>query len=178
MGSTSTHREKGLTDKEFFQNELGTNRTILACTTKRTYGEWQSVFYAAVRDDLTGEVWAFVSLIIRTRGYFNFTFKDMDETSGPAEAEAPAAILDLLTPTEHEYAIQWRARCRENIAAKAARPKVAKGDTVTFTHPLRFSNGVEAATFTLVERTTFRAANGMLVRIPAWRDRDHKLASA
>ncbi len=37
------------------------------------------------------------------------------------------SILDLLTPTDAQHALQWRARCRENTAnrrAKAAKPSL------------------------------------------------------
>ncbi|MCF3947962.1 hypothetical protein [Acidiphilium iwatense] len=33
----------------------------------------------------------------------------------------PEPILDLLTPTDSEYARQWRADCRANAAARRAR---------------------------------------------------------
>ena len=31
---------------------------------------------------------------------------------GPCESECPASILDTLTDTDSEYAVNWRARCR------------------------------------------------------------------
>lgn len=47
-------------------------------------------------------------------------YKDMDETEGLNEANCPASILDILTPTDSEWANEWRERCRANIAKKAA----------------------------------------------------------
>ena len=72
-----------------------------------------------------------------------FGYKDMDETMGPCEADGPAAILDLLTPTASEYANAWRERCRAAIAKRAAVPKLRDGDLVVFTEPIRFTDGSE-----------------------------------
>lgn len=42
----------------------------------------------------------------------------MGESSGPCEDHCPASILSLLSPTDSEYANNWRERCRKNIEAK------------------------------------------------------------
>lgn len=55
--------------------------------------------------------------------HFDFGYKDMDESVGPMESSCPVSILRLLSPTEHEYALSWRERCRENAACKAAERK-------------------------------------------------------
>ena len=52
------------------------------------------------------------------REYFNFAYKDMDESVGPNECDCPKGILDLLTPTESEWANEWRKKCYENLAKK------------------------------------------------------------
>lgn len=75
-------------------------------------------------------------------GYI-FGYKDMDETMGPCEAECPAAILDLLTPTDREHAVAWRDRCRAAAAKRAAFPKLRNGDLVVFSEPIRFTDGSE-----------------------------------
>ena len=41
-------------------------------------------------------------------------YKDIDETMGPVESHAPAAILDILSPTTDQWALDWRERCRLN----------------------------------------------------------------
>jgi len=50
--------------------------------------------------------------------YYNFSYKDMDETCGPYQFDCPKGILDLLTPTDNEYANEWRNRCYEVIKEK------------------------------------------------------------
>jgi hypothetical protein len=82
-----------------------------------------STYYAAVKmlNETTGyeNVSAVVCLTsTNNKDYFNFAYKDMDETMGPFKYDCPKGILDLLTPTENEYALQWRQACRDNLAAK------------------------------------------------------------
>lgn len=49
---------------------------------------------------------------------YYFGVKTMGESSGPCEDHCPASILSLLSPTDSEYANNWRERCRKNIEAK------------------------------------------------------------
>ena len=50
--------------------------------------------------------------------YHNFFYKVMDESMGPVESECPESILKLLSPTDSEWANEWRGRCRENAKRK------------------------------------------------------------
>ena len=52
------------------------------------------------------------------KDHFNFAYKDMDETMGPYQYDCPKGILDLLTPTDNEYANNWRQKCYENHTKK------------------------------------------------------------
>lgn len=100
------------------------DKTVFSVIRSSSYG---STVYSAVKktDKETGkeDVFAAVFLTgIDTReNYFNFGYKDMDETMGPYSYDCPACILDLLTETENEYAKKWREKCRERIAEKKAR---------------------------------------------------------
>jgi hypothetical protein len=94
------------------------------------------VYYAAVEQTIsdTGahEVFALICLVAYdprdSEGYI-FGYKDMTERMGPYESNCPVAILDLLTPTDRPYALQWRARCRANASggaeAAATTPRAA-----------------------------------------------------
>ena len=82
-----------------------------------------STYYAAVKslNKTNGYecVWAAICLTnTNMREYFNFAYKDMDETCGPYKHDCPKGILDLLSPTENEYALEWRKQCYENLAKK------------------------------------------------------------
>ena len=83
-----------------------------------------SVYYAAV-ENKDGKVWAAVFLTCgRTKWDGTaWGYKEMDETMGPCECKCPASILALLTPTDSQWANEWREKCRQNIAAAADRRK-------------------------------------------------------
>ena len=52
------------------------------------------------------------------RSYYNFCYKDMDETMGPYAYDCPAGVLSTLTDTDNENAIEWRNKCRESLFSK------------------------------------------------------------
>ena len=79
-----------------------------------------TTYYAAVKNHVfeTGDeyVWGLVCLT-RTdmKDYFNFGKKAMDETMGPCAYDCPKNILELLTPTDNEFANAWRQACWNKI---------------------------------------------------------------
>ena len=62
--------------------------------------------YESIPEDKQ-EVWAAVFLTRTEEGRY-FHYKDQDETSGPCEDHCPKCILDLLSNTDHELALDWR----------------------------------------------------------------------
>lgn len=137
MGWTFTYKPPGIPLAEFF-HDSGTLRwtnsphvyTVLDSALVR-----RCVFYAAIEriEAETGkrDVWAAVFLVKFVplgQDGCNFGWKDMDETMGPCEADCPRRILELLTPTDNEYANDWRARCWAKIN-RPRPPKLANGDS-------------------------------------------------
>lgn len=63
-------------------------------------------------------------------------YKDVDETMGPCNLDFPVSWLDLLSPIDSEYAVEWRKKVRER-ADQMARLKVGttweRGDGSTYT---------------------------------------------
>jgi hypothetical protein len=118
------------------------------------------VYYAAVEriETETGEriVWAAICLVRynpRDREGYVFGYKDMDETMGPCVQDCPKAILDLLTPTDHHYAVEWRAACRTRLAAAQAlarKPSPQPGQIIILDSPLSFRNGRTLQRFEVV----------------------------
>jgi hypothetical protein len=150
MGWTSYHRDKGETHAEHFAKELNPNSEILESASKG------GTFYAAVRNKETGEVWALVILFRwAPRSYFNFTTKWMDETVGPCESECPEKILQLLTPTDSQWANEWRERCRKNleraVETRKQRKQVTVGSIIRTTTTLNFKNHGAAQEFKLLD---------------------------
>lgn len=137
MGWTYTHKPKGQKILDFFKERWDSEKIeILDCSTVK------KVAYMAMRKKDTNEVFALVCLINYSREpMYNFGYKDMDETMGPCYYECPERILNLLTPTTFEYAIEWRKKCRERIEEKKRRGKITKGATVVLNRPVKFSDG-------------------------------------
>lgn len=83
-----------------------------------------SVYYAAVKKTKFSEpekatVFAAICMTsVNLKDHFNFSYKDMDETCGPYYYDCPVGILKLLSPTNNEYALNWRKKCREKTKEK------------------------------------------------------------
>ena len=72
-----------------------------------------SEYYAAcVSARKPEEVWAIVCLVKLDKNG-DWGYKDMDETMGPCYYNCPKAIIDLLTETTNEWALEWRRKCLE-----------------------------------------------------------------
>ncbi|WP_328276171.1 DUF6927 domain-containing protein [Sphingobium sp.] len=114
------------------------------------------VHYAAVQslvDGIPGEVFASVCLVRwnpRSKDGHQFGYKDMGENMGPYEADCPAAILDLLTPTTNQYALEWRERCRANLARRTR--KLENGDRIRLPEPMTFTDGHVGQEFVVCKR--------------------------
>lgn len=121
--STATER-KAYLDNHVYTWSNGSNTLLKSAMVG-------SVYYAAIRCNKTGEVWASVCLTTNSKKDNEFCYKDMDETAGPVESKCPTGILNLLTPTDSEYALKWRERCRAYHKNKST-TVVKIGDKVEF----------------------------------------------
>ena len=105
------------------------------------------VWYGAIqRYDDKGEDPAFAGVCLvrwnpRAKDGMIFGYKDMDETSGPCEAGCPQRILDLLGPTQHPYALDWRRRCHRQSMLE--RRELPDGALIRFPSPMKFTDGSE-----------------------------------
>lgn len=91
------------------------------------------------------EVWAAVFLTRTEEGRY-FHYKDQDETAGPYEDHCPKCILDLLSNTDHELALDWRKRCRKNIQKSNKLSKLDRlknRSVIRFPSILSFTNGID-----------------------------------
>jgi len=141
--------------------------------------------YAAVetiRKDGSREVWAAVYLLKfapKDRGGYTFSYKDMSEHAGPYATSCPARILELLTPTDSEYANEWRRACRDRLARRAANV-LNDGDYVCFSNPYYFADYGAVSLFRYAKHGRmgrFQALDleGTFLfncRLPNWRDRE------
>ena len=109
-----------------------------------------STWYGAVKINETGTVNGTVMLTKTSgKGVYNFGYKDLSENSCPLEAKCPLGILKLLTPTDNDYANEWRNNCykyHEEKKTKISTSKVKDGQSVRFTTVLNsnvFKTGEE-----------------------------------
>lgn len=78
-----------------------------------------TTYYAAVKMTKFAEpekatIFAVVVLTqIDNSSHYNFSYKDMEESMGPYKYDCPVGILNILSPTENKYALEWREKCRE-----------------------------------------------------------------
>lgn len=144
MGWTSFNDMPGLTANAILiremsgKNDSGATWEIVNSATKSN--EWYAVckFTAPGNDPI---YYGLVCIFRRSKKNGEFAYKDMAETCGPNASRAPLRIVDMLDklnpidPADMrqsaQWALQWRARCRENAKRKPA-PKVKAGDIVKF----------------------------------------------
>jgi hypothetical protein len=131
------------------------------------------VYYAAIehlRPGTAREVWACVCLVRynpKARDGFIFGYKDMEESMGPYSFDCPAAILDLLTATDNENALAWRAKCHEAAVHRrtlAAKPKPKPGQIIIFDAPIEFTSGAKFERMEVVAHPWRK--RGVLFRAP------------
>jgi hypothetical protein len=112
MGWDVTQVGSNITTRKFVEHEIklsydGVYEAIKIVEGKNQYG--QKAFYVALRKLEDGKVVALVYLTRRKNGAI--AIKVIGESSGPAQIEAPASFIRLLSPTQDEWASQWRADC-------------------------------------------------------------------
>jgi hypothetical protein len=121
-----------------------------------------STYYAAVKrttfatETKPEEVIVFAAIVltaVNSKSYYNFAYKDMDETVGPYKYDCPKSILDLLTPTESEWANEWRKQCYERLKNKNnpnGLNKLPLGTAIKVTMPFdtKFYNKGDTVTLT------------------------------
>lgn len=152
MGWTYTYKPKNVSVRQFFEERFNYNEDdgkygkIIDCAVVNL----RTAYIAYEIGDALGkrEVIAIVcALDYKPNDYYNFGYKDMDESMGPYYYDCPERILKLLTPTEHEWAKEWREKCWKRIQRKKARPKLKKGMVIKFADPIVFSSGRQEDTF-------------------------------
>ena len=164
MGWTSFNLPKG-TVKEWFKKtwEEGDNYKVIDSALVN-----RSTMYGAIEKVATKEIFCAVFLIRWSKGYYNFSYKDMTEHVGPCECACPERIMKLLTELEptSEYAIAWRKRVQEYWNNKANVRKLANDTVVKVSEAVRFNNGSDYQYFKKVGKSFIAGAMAKDVFIP------------
>ena len=102
----------------------------------------------------------------------------MSEDMGPYQHYAPLSVLNALTPTDHQTALEWRERVAQHHEQRKAMRGLKDKDQVVLSTPLRFTSGHERDTFT-IRRQVIRGGRKKVVltdggfqpfSIPNWQD--------
>lgn len=182
MGWTYTSRNYGESVQEFFAKEFksdwndGRTGRVIRCAATWTTAYLAYEIKTPAKDGQPEkrEVIALVCLIHhvpRARDGFTFGYKDMDETMGPCESKCPKTILEMLTPTDSQWAKEWRERCWNRIN-KRSKIKVKEGDTLRFKNGIKFVDGYETDTLIFWKGNRFRSFHGAYgyYIVSNWRD--------
>ena len=117
MGWTEMYRHKPV--KDWFKDEI--EGAYIVGEVKHKVLEVKIVhrtqLYAAIQQK-NGSVYAVIGLLKYHKGFYNFSYRLMSEYEMPYYFKCPKSILDKLTPTTDEYAIQWREECKQYHQSK------------------------------------------------------------
>ena len=120
-----------------------------------------NIYYAAIEISRGGkveEVFATTAITsTNMKDYYNFSYKDLDETMGGCNYDCPVGILNLLTPTDNEYALQWRAECLKQQKKKKEKENLRKSLVQGKKYLIKLWNGktFEAEWSTYMNRKRF-----------------------
>lgn len=158
MGWTAYHATRELKNGCYVIDRKAECDRILTQNTDESQGQKKevlksamvgSVYYAAVKttnEDGSYRIWAAVFLTsVNQRSYYNFLYKDQDETCGPADCCCPQSILNLLTETDSEFAKVWRENCWKYHDSKRNAQSLDKlpiGSKISFINQVSMPNGV------------------------------------
>lgn len=169
MGWIYTEKDSSMSVKEFFEMEFsGQYNRVLDCAVVGLHTAYVAVesTAAATREPTVGAV--VCNLDYAPNDRFNFGYKDVGEESGPIEDECPERILDRLSETTYEYALDWRERCRARIQRRKAQPSLKTGSYLRMDSAVEFADGRSREIFYIedAKRRRFISDDGRRCKIP------------
>jgi hypothetical protein len=166
MGWTGTNRPQGQSALAFFREKFDHphGRVIDAASVG-----FSEVYLAYEILDDAGQRRGVIAVVCLVHwykdAYYNFGYKDIEESAGPGCCNCPERILRQLTEFDfgsdmpNQWSREWRERCREGLKKRQSRPKLRPGDIVAFPEPLEFSNGERIGVFEV------QRASGRMLRL-------------
>lgn len=119
MGWSTTQRLRHNefdTDERFLMEQvMGANFTLHGIA-KVSENRDNGIIYAAMsNNNKPEEVFAFIMRYEwDDSDKYNYAFNYWSDESGTTYCDCPGPILDLLSPTDNKYAVEWRQKCRNN----------------------------------------------------------------
>ena len=162
MGWTSVNKPKGMSLDEFFDKEFKCDSLKFI---GKGYTKNLSEYYRACYNVEKGVYFALVCKIHFGKGYYNFSYKDMDESEDPYFYNCPKRIMDIIERSKpvNDISKRWRMKVH-----KVLDTKLTKGKVITFKKPIDFGEFSEN-TFRYLGNNKFRSMNhGGVYTIPKW----------
>ena len=162
MGWTSVNKPKGMSLDEFFDKEFKCDSLKLI---GKGYTKNLSEYYRACYNVEKGVYFALVCKIHFGKGYYNFSYKDMDESENPYFYNCPKRIMDIIERSQpvNDMSKEWRMKVHKVLDTKLTRGKV-----ITFKKPIDFGEFSEN-TFRYLGNNKFRSmSHGGVYTIPKW----------
>ena len=166
MGWTSVNKPKGMSLDEFFDNEFKCDSLKLI---GKGYTKNLSEYYRACYDVEKGVYFALVCKIHFGKGYYNFSYKDMDESENPYYYNCPRRIMDIIERSKpiNEYAKKWRAKVH-----KVLDTKLSTGNVICFKNDICFGSWHDTAFKYLGTNKFLSTKYHVVVSIPKWKEYD------
>ena len=162
MGWTSVNKPKGMSLDEFFDKEFKCDSLKFI---GKGYTKNLSEYYRACYNVEKGVYFALVCKIHFGKGYYNFSYKDMDESEDPYFYNCPKRIMDIIERSQpvNDMSKEWRMKVH-----KVLDTKLTKGKVITFKKPIDFGEFSEN-TFRYLGNNKFRSmSHGGVYTIPKW----------
>ncbi len=107
--------------KTFTKAEKGKCTRVVACeiVNKTAYLAVEEI--EARNGNFQRTVYPIICSLYYQKGYCNFAYEIIKEDENPYLYDAPAHILELLTPPRSPQGKRWREKCWENAKEKASR---------------------------------------------------------
>jgi hypothetical protein len=92
----------------------------------------------------------------KSKDFYNFGYKDMDELMGPVADDCPVRLLDMLSPLTNrmdddgptQWARNFRERCRRHVEVRRERKLMLQPGAVIATEkPIRWTDGHESSRY-------------------------------
>ena len=170
MGWTETNWTKGTKVKDWFKENYNQETDKVKQTVLDAALVARTEAFAAIEriNKETGERQVLMAVVIMKfypkAHYYNFAYKSMDETCGPYIYRCPKRLMKLLTPTDNEYALNWRKRVEDYWTTKDKTNKAMKklnvGDTIVFKETIKFNNGTSYKSLQVLSLKPFRLTDG------------------
>ena len=163
MGWTTTYKPVGTSVDSFFDKEFaGSSIEFVGKGCLKNFSE----YYRACYNKKTNTYFALVCRIHFERdSYYNFSYKDMDESENPYFYNCPKRIMDIIERSKpvNDMSKEWRMKVH-----KVLDTKLDKGKVITFKKPIDFGEFSEN-TFRYLGNNKFRSMNhGGVYTIPKW----------